>query len=110
MEKEEFTKIIGWVQVILGVIFIVAGIISIAIIPGDMLDLNKDVTESYYEMMEANNISMELNVTSGQIYTQGILTRAMLGRDNLILFGLLEAILIVLSVILILQGLVNLKK
>lgn len=105
-----FNKKIAWIQIVLGVLLILVVIFSSSIIPGKMWDLNQEVSINYNEALMENNLTIGINTTAGQISGQGLLTRGVLGIENLVLFGLLETILAVLALMLILQGLVNLDK
>jgi len=107
-QKWNIIKIMGWIQLSLGIILIIASVVSIWYIPGKMIDLQQKVGHMSTDYMEATGI--ESNSTTGQIFTQELITRSLLGLEHLILFGLLETILIVLSIILIMQGIVNIKE
>ena len=110
MDEGKFREIIGWIQVIFGVLLVITMIVSLMIIPGYVRDFNFDVHEKYVEALEENNFSIAINETSGQILQQSTITRGLMDIENMILFGMLELLLFVLAVILVLQGLLNIKQ
>ncbi len=104
-EQWDYVKIIGAIQLCLGIILVIASVISIFYIPGAVMDKHERVNQMWAESM-----GKEEGTTTKQITVQGAVTRAMSGIEHLILFGLLEAILLVLSIMLMMQGIVNVKE
>lgn len=109
-EEWDYVKIIGVIQLCLGMLLIITSVISISYIPRRVLDLHQDVQERLSDMMEADGIDMDEleGIDRHELLLPQTMT-ALLGIEHAVLFGLLEAILIGLSIILMTQGIVNIK-
>ncbi len=108
-KKLNFKKKIGYVQTVLGVLILIAALISMSM-PGYIVNKMQDAHVNTNEMMQDADVSMDIDTVEGNVDLQHSLTRAIVGLQNMVLFCLLEAVLIILSLMLILQGLVNVKE
>ncbi len=100
----DYVKIIGTVQIGLGIILIIACIISVFYIPSLVMEKHQTTGSRFGDVMENEGIEPDSGIM------QGYMIMGMSTLEHVMLFGLLETILFVLSVMLIMQGIVNVKE
>ncbi len=96
-------------QVIFGAIFLVSSLFAGYYAADYVWGFQNDVQTSFYEAVDSNfegNLSSEIRFG----FIDSALTRGILGLEHLVLLVGLEMIIVILSFILILQGLINLHK
>jgi len=104
-------KTIGKIQIIIGIILLVATIIwSIGIIQYDYLTIQKNnvntITETWKDVANMTN-GTDWSIMGHVI--DAVTTQSTITHATIYLFGLCSAILLILAIMFILQGLVNLS-
>lgn len=105
-----WTKLIGYLQVILGFIIAIGSTFACIYTVDAMMEKYQFADESLREHLGTIGVDTNLNSSSGQIYYNNALIRGEVGLFSLVIFVGIEVLIVVMCIMMVLQGLVNLQR